>query len=221
MTKRSIATALAVLALAGSGCSQNRGSVEDEGSSAGSQGTQEQQSPGGASPQQNPHEMGAAGENQAAGLAWDAPAGLERATPTSPMRIAQYMIPAEGPGKAGELTLFFFGAGQGGGTDANLQRWAGQFGQADGSDPMSKAKTETFTNPHGLKVTTIELSGRYVTGGMGGGPSYDEPGWKLYGAVVEGQGGPWFWKGVGPEATMDAHRDQLHELFLSLRPAAD
>jgi hypothetical protein len=98
-------------------------------------------------------------------------------------------------------------------------RWASQFKQEDGSDPMQKAKTSTLTSSGGLKVTTIELSGRYESSMMGGGPSYNEPGWRLYGAVVEGQGGPWFFKAVGPEDVIQDSKPAIERLFKGLHPA--
>ncbi len=157
----------------------------------------------------------------AQGLSWSVPAGFQKDAPANTMRIAQYRIPAGGGGaKDGELAVFFFGAGSGGGTQANLERWAGQFKQDDGSDPMKKAKTETFTSAGGLKITTIEVTGRYESSGMGGGPSYNEPGWMLYGAVVEGQGGPWFFKAVGPEGVIDKNRGALQGLYKGLRTAS-
>lgn len=161
------------------------------------------------------------GMASAHGLAWDVPRDFAKDTPASTMRAAQYRLPSgkEGVGD-GELAVFFFGSGQGGATQANLTRWAGQFQQEDGSDPMSKAKIEDFTAGSGLKVTTISVAGRYESSGMGGGPSYNEPGWALLGAVVEGPGGPWFFKAVGPGEVIDRHRDDLMGVLRSVRPAA-
>lgn len=152
------------------------------------------------------------------GLAWDVPSGFTQDTPSGTMRVAQYKIPAAEEGmRAGELALFFFGAGVGGDTQSNLERWANQFKQADGSDPMAKAKVESFKAKSGLSVTTIQVTGRYQTSGMGSGPSYDMPGWALYGAVVEGQGGPWFFKAVGPESVLAAQHEHLLHLYQSVR----
>lgn len=155
------------------------------------------------------------------GLTWDVAPGLQGEQPANAMRIAQYRIPAGKEGtKDGEIAVFYFGAGSGGGTQANLARWAGQFTQADGSDPMAKAKIESMTSKGGLKVTTIWLTGRYQSSGMGGGPSYDEPGWRLFGAVVEGQGGPWFFKAVGPESVIEQWRSHLLGMYKNLRLAS-
>jgi hypothetical protein len=140
------------------------------------------------------------------GLAWDVPSGFTQDTPSGTMRVAQYKIPASQEGtRGGELALFYFGAGVGGDTQSNLQRWANQFKQADGGDPMAKAKVETFKAKSGLSVTTIHLTGRYQTSGMGSGPNYDMPGWA------------WFFKAVGPEAVLTAQHEQLLHLYQSVR----
>lgn len=155
------------------------------------------------------------------GLTWDVASGLKSEQPANTMRIAQYRIPSEKDGiKDGEVAVFYFGVGSGGGTQANLERWASQFTQADGGDPMAKAQVESVTSAGGLKVTTISLTGRYQSSGMGSGPSYDEPGWRLFGAVVEGQGGPWFFKAVGPESVLDRWRPRLLEMYKGLRLAS-
>lgn len=155
------------------------------------------------------------------GLHWDIAQGMVAEQPASSMRIAQYRLPSGKEGvKDGELAVFFFGSGQGGDTQSNLQRWAGQFKQNDGSDPMQKAKIDKVTSSGGLAITTISLTGHYQSAMMGGGPSYDEPGWKLFGAVAEGQGGPWFFKAVGPESVIDDWQPRLREMMQGLKAAS-
>lgn len=158
------------------------------------------------------------GMDGAQGLVWVVPEGFQSEPPANTMRVAQYKIPSGTPGtKDGELVVFFFGAGQGGAVQANIERWASQFKQDDGSDPMKKAKTGTMKTPSGLTVSFVELSGHYVSSMMGSGPSYDEPGWRLYGAVIEGPGGPWFFKAAGPEEVILKHRDALTALYQGVR----
>ena len=53
-------------------------------------------------------------------LTFELPVGWQRRNPSSNMRLAEASIP--GPGGAAELAVFHFGAGQGGGVDANLKR---------------------------------------------------------------------------------------------------
>ena len=70
--------------------------------------------------------------NQAAGVAWTVPAGWELA-PARQMRIATYRIHAiAGDPEDAECAVYFFGAGQGGTVEANLDRWAHQFTSPDG-----------------------------------------------------------------------------------------
>jgi hypothetical protein len=38
-------------------------------------------------------------------------------------------------------------------------------------------------------------------------------------ALVEGPGGPWVFKATGPEATMEAAREDFFALLRSVRPA--
>ncbi len=153
-----------------------------------------------------------------AGIAYKVPEGWLAEVPSSSMRKAQYSLPSGIPDSKGEVTLFHFGAGGGGGVDANLRRWAGQFQQPDGSDPMKVAKTEQMQVGE-FRVSTIEVNGRYVSA-MPGAPAYNEENWRLIGAVIEGPGGPWFFKGVGPEAVMNAHRDGFLGMIQSAKRAS-
>src|SRR5262249_52338120 len=46
------------------------------------------------------------------------------------MRVASYLVPAAG-GEGGECAVYYFGQGQGGGVDANLERWMGELQPLD------------------------------------------------------------------------------------------
>jgi hypothetical protein len=43
---------------------------------------------------------------------------------------------------------------------------------------------------------------------------------RLFGAVVEGAGGPWFFKTQGPESTLGPQRDAFVAMLKSVRPKA-
>src|SRR5262245_13882966 len=63
----------------------------------------------------------------AAGVHWTAPAGWKTDAP-QPMRAATYTVAAVPGDKANaDCVVYFFGAGQGGTVDANIERWKGQF----------------------------------------------------------------------------------------------
>ena len=148
----------------------------------------------------------------AAGLSWTAPSGWS-SEGARPMRAATYRIaPAPGDSAAAECGVYFFGAGQGGSVDANIERWKAQFHGPDGK--VSAAKVSTRKNG-GLTVTTIQTSGAYS--GMGGplAASGSVPGYRLLGAIVEGPGGNVFVKFTGPAKTIAANEQKFGQLLAS------
>jgi hypothetical protein len=150
---------------------------------------------------------------EAAGLRFELPGAWQATAPSSSMRAAQAVIPgAAGPA---ELAVFHFGAGQGGGIEANLQRWVSQIELDAGSRPQRE-----FFETNGLAVTIIEITGTLRPGRMGMGPKEPQPNSILLGAVVEGPGGPWFFKATGPEATLRPQRDQFIAMLKAARPPA-
>src|SRR5262245_9379964 len=94
----------------------------------------------------------------AAGLQWTAPPGWKTEAPR-PMRAATYTVAAAtGDPAAAECGVYFFGAGQGGGVQANIDRWKSQFTGPDGKPSPAKLAARTI---NGLNVTTIDTSGTY------------------------------------------------------------
>lgn len=135
-----------------------------------------------------------------AGLVFELPAQWSRSIPTSAMRVLQATVP--GPAGDGELVVFYFGSGQGGGVEANFDRWIGQMDGASGGAPeRGKFVAAEF------RISWLDVRGTLLPSGMGSGPATPQPGARLLGAVVEGEGGPWFVKLTGPEATVAAERD--------------
>jgi hypothetical protein len=138
-----------------------------------------------------------------AGLNWTMPAGW-KAEGAKPMRAATYTV-----GDA-ECAVYFFGEGQGGGIDANIQRWKGQFQSP--TDSKSGKKTV-----HGMAVTTVDVSGAYT--GMGGpmaGGGTAKPGYRMLAAIVEGPGGNVFFKFTGPAKTIAANQAKFDMLIGSV-----
>src|SRR5581483_2154342 len=69
----------------------------------------------------------AAWADSAAGLSWTTPSTWKADAPR-PMRVGTYKIPAaKGDSEEAECAVFYFGQGQGGSVDANVQRWTSQF----------------------------------------------------------------------------------------------
>ena len=153
--------------------------------------------------------------DSAAGLRWTAPAGWKKAA-AQPMRAATYVIPpASGDTASAECGVYFFGAGQGGSVEANLDRWKGQFHAPGGKPAAARVAKRTAG---GLTITTIDTSGEYT--GMGGPVASTQrvvSGYRLLGAIVEGPGGNVFVKFTGPGKTIAANQQKFEQLLTSFQ----
>jgi hypothetical protein len=118
---------------------------------------------------------------------------------TSSMRKAQLKIPGATPEASAEITFFHFGPGGGGGLQANVQRWLGQFQSAEGA---SKVEPQEIS---GTKVTLVSTEGIYSSG-MPGGPTTPMAGYGLLGAILEHGEGDVFIKMTGPAALVKESR---------------
>ncbi len=156
----------------------------------------------------------------AAELKFDAPESWKPQPLTSPMRKAHYILPrAEGDARDAELLLFYFGMGEGGTVQANLDRWKGMFVGTDGGAlPKDASTVETF-DIDGLKVTLLNVTGRYVESNMMMGTQSPptETDYRMTAAVVETPSGPWFFRAVGPAATMSRHETAMREMLNTVR----
>lgn len=151
-------------------------------------------------------------EIQAPGVAFNLPASWRNEQPSSSMRLAQASIP--GDAGDGQLTVFYFGPGGGGGVEANIERWVGQVQLDAGTSP----RRIRMDLEGGMVASWVEVEGTIQPSMMGAGPTEPQPGSRLQGAVVEGPQGPWFFKATGPSATLDGQRDAFFSMLRSLRP---
>ncbi|MEE2843563.1 MAG: hypothetical protein VX761_03555 [Planctomycetota bacterium] len=126
------------------------------------------------------------------------------------LRTAQFEIPAvEGDKDAAELVVYFFG-GAGGGVNANLQRWAGQF-QSSGK----KQKTSEGKSTQG-KYYLIDITGVY---NKPIGPPIQRKtnptaGYQMLGVVlVVKDKGNYFLKLTGPQKTVSHWASTLRTSF--------
>jgi hypothetical protein len=132
------------------------------------------------------------------------------------MRAATYTIAAAaGDSMTAECGVYFFGAGQGGSVEANLERWAGQFTDPGGAAAKPRIVKRQL---HGLPATTIDVSGAYS--GLGGplGTAHAVAGYRLLGAIVEAPGGNIFVKFTGPSRTIAANLQKFEQLLVSFQP---
>jgi hypothetical protein len=141
------------------------------------------------------------------GQFWVAPPTWKMLPNPSTMRLATYRIPrADGDTQDTDLSV----VQAGGTTDANIDRWLGQFDQA-GKD------TRTVKVVHGMKVTIVEVQGSYLGGGMtADNKPTSNPGWALLAAIVETPGTPTFFKMVGPAKSVVAARPAFGALLASV-----
>ena len=133
------------------------------------------------------------------------------------MRAATYSIaPATGDTAGAECVVNFFGPGQGGGVEANIERWKGQVQGPDGKPAPAKVDKRAV---RGVPITIIDASGSYT--GMGGpmaAASTPAAGYRLLGAIVEGPGGNVFFKLTGPAKTIAAQQKSFDQLLASIQP---
>ncbi len=117
------------------------------------------------------------------------------------MRKAQYKLPhVEGETEDAELAVFYFQGG-GGGVQANIDRWVGQFTKPDGSPVTNEAKI-THKQSHGVPLTIVDVSGVYNNSMGPNSPAPSKQSYRLLGAVAEAGNGPWFFKLTGPAKTV-------------------
>jgi hypothetical protein len=150
------------------------------------------------------------GTGSVAGVKWTVPKRWT-SQPERPMRIATYGIPAaEGDAEGGECAVSFFGSGQGGNVDANIERWVGQFENASAPSKGSK-------EVNGMKVTTVGISGAYLAPS---GPMMQSAGTKanfrLLGAIADAPEGMVFFKFTGPAKTVAAAEGEFDAMVGSL-----
>ena len=150
-------------------------------------------------------------------LKYDMPEGWTSKPLSSKMRVADFVLPrAEGDSEDASLVVTFFG-GQGGTVQANLDRWLGQMAQPDGRPSKDVAKISNLRT-NDLTLTIMDLPGTFVAEtAPGSSEHFNKPGFHLRAAVIEGKGGPFFVRLVGPAKTVAKWDDAVQAFFKSLR----
>jgi hypothetical protein len=162
---------------------------------------------------------GASVQAPKATLRFNAPAAWVSKTPSSSMRLAEYTLPkvASDPEDA-TVTVFFFGATQGGNVQANIDRWISQMAQPDGRSSNDLAKTMSAATTSDLKLTVVDVSGTFVAEvAPGSTEHFNKPGFRQLAVYIETPGGPYFVKALGPAATIAKWHDSVHAFLMSIR----
>ena len=144
-------------------------------------------------------------------LAWTEPPGWQKVPSSSQMRKATYKVPAAAKdGEDAEMAVFYF-RGEGGSTEANIQRWITQFPDSKPSDVKRTQRTVS-----GMSQTIVEVEGTYASG-MPGGSASPKTGYRLIGVVVETPNGPYFFKLTGPKNTVESARGTFLTMLDSVK----
>ena len=136
-------------------------------------------------------------------FSFERPEGWHWIVPTSSMRKAQLAVPNT-KGEAAEVNFFHFGAGQGGGVKANVDRWFGQFQNATNSQKES--------NIAGTVVVLVEAKGTFFSG-MPGGPTTPKEDYALRGAILRDDShGDVFVKMTGPAKLLESAQEGFDKM---------
>ncbi len=154
---------------------------------------------------------------EAGGVQFDDPRGW--VSEPKPMRALNYAIPAEaGDAQDGEMAVFYFGPGQGGGVEANVRRWLGQFVNPDGSPLRAGAAGRSQHEYGGMQVTILDVSGTYLFKPFPMAPrATPMPGYRMLAAIVQGPDAPVFFKLTAPAKTAAAAAEQFRSIVASVK----
>lgn len=149
-------------------------------------------------------------------ITWKDPDGWQRVQPKSPMRAAQYSVPAvAGDAEPAEVTVFHFGPQMGGGVEDNISRWTGQFkGVAPEAIERSSKSGNDLTHSF-VQIKSGQFQGTSPM--MGGPPSEPKDNYGLLGVVTEAPSGKYFFKMTGPSKTVAANKAAFDALVDSIR----
>jgi hypothetical protein len=136
------------------------------------------------------------------------PAAWKKGEPSNAMRKYQADVPKSGDDKE---NAEFVVSKAGGGVDANIKRWSGQFG----GESALKSKYEVKTAA-GITATVAELEGSYAAMTMGG-PQPAKENYKQLGAIIATADGDYFLKLTGPKKTVDDNKAAFDALVASFK----
>ncbi|MCA9191953.1 MAG: hypothetical protein KDB03_09330 [Planctomycetales bacterium] len=132
---------------------------------------------------------------------------------------AEFSVPKDGkPEEVARITMM----ASGGSIKDNIERWYGQFQQADGSSTADRAKLEELKIAD-MKVHWVQITGSFKDS-MGAGPFQRAPAvlrenYAMLGAIAETKdAGLYFFKATGPATTIDKLAPEFKEALKTLQP---
>jgi hypothetical protein len=114
----------------------------------------------------------------------------------------EFAIPAaQGDANDGRMTVM----AAGGGVEANIDRWYGQFTQPDGGSTRDRAKTKKLM-VGGEEVHLVDISGTYKDQAGPFAPATQRPKYRMLAAIIPIKGaGVYYVKFYGPQRTIAEH----------------
>ena len=138
------------------------------------------------------------------------PANWEWVPATSSMRKAELKVESKDKKEKAEVIFFHFGESNGGGTQANVDRWLGQF-----KEPREKLNAKVDSAKiNNRPVTFVQAEGTYLSG-MPGGPKTPQPNAMLLGAILESPKGSVFVRMTGPASLVKEAQSDFKKMIES------
>ncbi len=143
-----------------------------------------------------------------------APKGWERQKPRTNIVDYEFAAPAvEGDKTAGRVTVM----GAGGSVEANINRWIGQFSQADGTATRERAVIEKG-KVDGQEVHLVDIAGTFKDQRGPFAPATIREDYRMMGAIIVTEKlGQYFVKLYGPKKTIAANEKAFKEMIESLK----
>ena len=149
-------------------------------------------------------------------IIFEAPMTWTRKQPKSRIIEHEFAVPAVGEGKDdGRFTVM----GAGGGIEANIARWQGQFTQGDGTTTAEKTKTQKL-QVNGVEVYYVDISGDYKdsAGPFNPAPAVTRPNYRMLAAIVNSEKlGQYFLKFYGPKDLVTANEKPFQDMVNALK----
>ncbi len=121
----------------------------------------------------------------------------------SDMKAASYTYgPLENDKEPSQMNVYYFGQGQGGTIEANVERWIKQMSMPGGGDP-AKAAIRYTMDVNGMHTHVLTLYGTFneSMGGPMSGKTTPRENYRLIGVIVQAPEGNVFFKLTGPDYT--------------------
>jgi hypothetical protein len=145
------------------------------------------------------------------GLQAPKPATWIEHPPSGLGRIANYTVPGRDGNEAAHVVVYYFGQGQGGDVESNIERWQYQFRAEPDGTPQEPIVEQIEVG--GMAITIVELAGAWMKMGQ----SWYTEDQLFIAAIVQVAEGSVFIRFTGQTATVEANRAAFTRMIDGLR----